>query len=220
MAKPRRRVAKQVKPVDHEKKRQRRVLVIGLFMVALMLLSVSSVMFYNPSFGSGEQLKYGDVEFDLKQLSNGGSVLVAELNGQDVEFQNLPTQVGHLDVDPAAITLMQMAPQVGLVADPQMELEDASFVDYARLQLQLAMPGKAFNAMLVDDDRYSLPVMNCSRANSAMPLIIFNLSNESTSVTTDGYCISLKGSGREMMQLKDRIIFEYHGLLAQGVVVE
>ena len=183
-----------------------------------MIFSVAEVMLYGG--GTGEnQMEYGDYEFEYRDLGAGAGVLVTSINGQEIEFQNLPTQVGYIEVDPSAIFLMKNSKQIALLSDPNMSIDDASMVDYARLQLGLAIPEKAFNAMDKSDERYQLPVLNCSVATPQMPVVVFNMSND-TRITTDGYCVILHGQERDLMRLKDRVIFEYYNILDNGTVVD
>ena len=186
-------------------------------MIFLMITSVVAVINFQPT--GGDQLKYGDVEFVLEQRSNGGSVLIAEIDGRQVEFQNLPTQVTHLEFDTMATGILRSAQQIALTVDPNIEIQDAAFVDYARLQIGFAL-GRTVNGITQEHPDYSLPVIDCSHASPQMAVVVFNLTNETASVTTSGACVILSGEDRDMMRLKDRVIFEYHDILRAGEVVD
>lgn len=210
----------RAKKTDHhteERRRQRRVLYFSLFMVGLMVFSIMEVVVYNTSNSGENQMVYGKYEFVYRDLGNGAGVLVTDIDGQEVEFQNLPLQVAYLNVTPVAIQALKAAPQIALVADPNASIDDAAMTDYARLQLGLAIPDKVFNAMSREDDRYTLPVLDCARANPQLVVVVFNTSNE-TSVVTDGSCITVNAAQRDLMRVKDRIIFEYYDILKDGVV--
>jgi len=185
-------------------------------MIFLMIFSVVSVINFNPA--NRNDLTYGEYEFELESRPGGGSVIVTELNGQQVEFQNLPLQVAYLDVDPLAISLLRNGQQVVLVTDPSYNENDAGFIDYARLQLGLALL-KTANAMSREDDRFEQPVLNCTHASPQMPVVMFNITNTTSSVTTDNSCIFINARDQDLMRLKDRIIFEYYGIIENGEVV-
>ncbi len=205
---------------DSEKRRKRMVAGFGVFMVLLMVASIAGVIEYNPS--STTRMTYGDHTFSLEQRADGSSILVTQLNGQRVEFQNLPVQVGTLSVDPAAVTLLREAKQVALVADPSMGVEDAGIVDYARLQLALAIPSSV-SAISHADPRYRLPVLDCAQASAQMPVVLFQIANgtnASAGVTTQGYCVLVRGGQQDILNLKDRLIFEYYGILNNGQVAD
>jgi hypothetical protein len=108
--------------------------------------------------------------------------------------------------------------QVVLTANPNSSLEDASTIDYARLQLALAIP-KMANAMTQPDDRYLLPVVTCMNATPQVPVVTFDLANESR-VSVSGSCITVHAQQRELLLVKDRLIFEYYGIMKDGQVVE
>ncbi|HIH24246.1 TPA: hypothetical protein HA251_04395 [Candidatus Woesearchaeota archaeon] len=218
---------RNIKRIDHqaqEKRRQRRVLIFSIFMVGLMLFSIMEVVIYNTRSSGDNQMVYGEYEFVYRDLGNGAGVLVTDIGGQENEFQNLPFQVSYLNVTPAAVALLKGASQIALSADPRIidladGAENAAMIDYARLQLGLAIPEKAFNSMMVDDERYTLPVIGCDRASPQLAVVIFNATNE-TSVVVDGSCIIINAEQRDLMKIKDRIIFEYYDILKDGVVVD
>jgi len=202
--------------VDPEKKRQRRVLYFSLFMVALMVMGIFG---YIQVDSTGEnQMMYGDYEFVYRDLGGGAGVLVTTIGSQEVEFQNLPTQVSFLEIEPAVFTIINAAPQIVLTADMNLTPEDAATINYAWLQLGLALQ-KTANAMMTPDERYKLPVINCSAATAQMPVLVFNVTN-ATSLYADGYCLYLNAEARDILRYKDRIIFENIGILKNGVVVE
>jgi hypothetical protein len=188
-------------------------------MVGLMVLSILEVIVYRGDTDTTNQMTYGKYEFVYNDLGNGAGVLITQINGQDVEFQNLPVQVGYLNISPEAITLLKNSQQIALTSDPNTSMDDASMIDYARLQLGLAIPDKVFNAMTQSDERYKLPVIDCSKASSQMPVILFNTSNE-TAIRLDGNCIIVDASQRDLMRVKDRFIFEYYDILKDGQVVD
>lgn len=200
-----------------EKRRKRMVLFGGIFMIFLMVFSFASVILYAPT--TQNQMEYGDYEFRLETRPGGGQVLVTELQGQEVEFQNLPIQVAYMQVDPQAVQLLKDAQQVALAADPNLSVDIAPLVDYARLQLALAIP-KSFPAMTAPDPQYQLPVLTCAQATQQVAVLTFNVTNATAGVTADGPCIVLSGTQQDMLRLKDRLIFEYYDILQDGQVPE
>lgn len=200
-----------------EKRRKRMVLFGGIFMIFLMVFSFASVILYSPE--SQNQMRYGDYEFRLETRPEGGQVLVTDINDVEIEFQNLPIQVAYLDVDPQAIATLKSAQQIALAADPNLSLDAAGLVDYARLQLALAIP-KSFPTMTQADPRYQLPVMGCAQASAQVAVLLFNVTNETAGIAAQGSCVVLSGDQRDLMRLKDRVIFEYYDILRDGQVVE
>ena len=182
-----------------------------------MVFSISEVVLYRGSSPSGEPTTYGDYEFVLTPLDQG-QVWTTKISGQEVQFQSLPTQVGYLEIDPVAIGLLKGAQQVVLTNDMNQTPENAGTIDYAKLELGLAIP-KAIPAMLNPDERYKLPVINCSRATPQSPVLIFNVTND-TSLRAYGSCIVLNAEFGDILRVKDRIIYEYYGILRDGQVVD
>ncbi len=201
---------------QQDKKRRRLILIFSLFMVGLMLFSIMEVALFRDTSSQTNQMKYGTYEFVYKDLGNGAGYLATDINGQEVQFQNLPTQVTYLNLSPAAIAVLKAAPVVVLTTDMNQTYANLNNIEYARLQFSLALQ-KTTNAMLYEDERYTLPIINCSRSSSQMAVVVFNTANE-TSVITDGSCITINAAQRDLMKIKDRFIFEYYGILNDGVV--
>lgn len=215
-------MARRISERDLEKQRQRRVLIFSIFMIGLLVFSTFAYFLSSPGSAGTTQLEYGDYEFwydPRPEWGTDAAVLVTEINGQEIEFQGLPVEVGYLNVSSEAVTMLKAANQIALSTPTDLAIDDASTVDYVRLQLGLAIP-KAFNAMSTDDERYSLPVFTCDEATPQLPVVLFNATNETASVTLDGSCVIVNGEGRRLMQLKDRLIYEYYGILRDGEVVD
>lgn len=208
---------RQLTHEEHDRRRQRRVMVFGVIMIFLMIFSVASVINYSPS--SENQMRYGEYEFVLESRTGGGSVLTTKLDGRTVEFQNLPVQVAYLEVDPTAVPMLQNAQQIALSANEQESVQAGALIDYARLQIGIAIP-KAFNAVTVPNPQYALPALSCDQATLQVPVVTFNITNETARITTAGACIIIHGDNQDLMRLKDRVIFEYYNILRNGQVVE
>jgi hypothetical protein len=204
------------KKQDPEVARKRRVLIFSLIMVFLMVFSFASIIVVNDS--GSLQKSYGNYEFGMRDMGQGRGVYTLQLNGQELEFQNLPIQVGFLAVDPTAVQLMKNAQTIVLAADPNASIDNAMTVDYARFQLTLAL-GKTSSALTMLDERFTLPVVNCSMASPMQPVMIFNISNAST-VTTQGSCILVNAENAEILRFKDRLIFEYYDIMTNGVPLD
>ncbi len=194
-----------------ERRKKRIVIGGGLFMAFLMIFGIVGVINYNPAYNTEVPMTYGDYEFTLETRSNGGQVLVTDINGQQVEFQSLPAQVAYFEVDPAAIELMKSSQNIALLSDPEYDEYNAGNIDYARLQMSLALR-KTANGMLRDNE-FGLPVLGCENATSQTPMFVFNLTNETARLTVEDNCITMSAAEREMMLMKDRIIFEYYGMM-------
>jgi len=201
--------------VDEEAKRHRRVIIFSLIMIFLMVFSVASVVVYNDD--SANRMQYGDYEFQFKDLGGGNGVLTLQMNGREVEFQNLPVQVAYIAMDPQVPYLMRSAQQVILTTDSNNTEFHLQNVDYARLQLALAIQ-KTANAYTQVSDA-GLPIITCDDATPQNIVLYFNQSN-TTAVTVDGSCIIVNAESTDILRVKDRIIFEYFGILVDGVAAE
>lgn len=208
---------RQLTHEELDRRRQNRVMIFGIFMILLMIFSVASVINYSPD--STNQMRYGDYEFVLETRTGGGSVLTTKLDGRTVEFQNLPVQVAYLEVDPTAIPTLQNAQQIALTSDVQEDVQAGALIDYARLQMGIAIP-KSFNAISTPHPEYVLPALSCEQATNQVPVVTFNITNETARITTTGACVILHGNNQDLMRLKDRLIFEYYNILRNGEVVD
>lgn len=205
---------------DHhaqERRRKRITTAFSAFVVFIMVGGIFAAMLYNPQ--QAEDRKYNGHVIGDKALSGGGSVYVIELNKNQVELQHLPALVTYVEVDPAAMTLITNAQQLALVADANATMEDLSLIDYARLQLTLGLPTPTASGMS-GENSYGLPVITCAQGSPQMPVVLFTSANTTPSVTTNGSCITVSGTGRGILAAKDRILFERYGIMTNGVVTE
>lgn len=208
------RYTRRLTEEEIDKRRQRRVFWFSLFMVGLMVSSILAYTIVDYSNSTDLPMEYGDYEFEYRDLGNGMGVLVTTIEGQEVEFQNLPPQTQYVELDPLAIILLEGAQQVALVSPANLTLENAALADYSRLQLAIAIP-KMINAIPEPTSGSPLPVINCSMASPLMPVVIFDQETNTTGakISVDGFCITLQGQERAVTAMKDRIIFEYYDIM-------
>jgi hypothetical protein len=208
------RYTRRLTEEEIDKRRQRRVFWFSLFMVGLMVSSILAYTIVDYSNSTDLPMEYGDYEFEYSDLGNGMGVLVTTIEGQEVEFQNLPPQTQYVELDPLAIILLEGAQQVALVSPANLTLENAALADYSRLQLAIAIP-KMINAIPEPTSGSPLPVINCSMASPLMPVVIFDQETNTTGakISVDGFCITLQGQERAVTAMKDRIIFEYYDIM-------
>jgi hypothetical protein len=201
---------------DPERTRRRVALFGSLFMIALLVFS--SVAYYYQGGDTTNDQTYNGYTFTAKAYDGTRGVWIAKMDGEEVEFQNLPPQVAALPYDASITPLLQNAAYIGITADPNVDENNAPAIGYDRLQFFNAWK-KTFNVQTVAAEGSALPVMSCENASLQMPFIFLNVSNE-TSIRRDGNCIIVNGEQRGLLDAKDRLIFEYYGLLQNGVVAE
>jgi hypothetical protein len=201
---------------DPEKRRQRIALFGSLFMIALLVFS--SVAYYYDSGATTSDQTYNNYEFTAKTYADTRGVWVTEINGTEVEFQNLPPQVAALPYDASITPLLQNAAYIGVLADPNVDADNAPAIGYIRLQFFNAWQ-KTFSAQIVPTENAVLPVLTCANATVQAPFILLNVSNE-TSIHREGYCIIVNGEQRGLLDAKDRLIFEYFSILKNGEVTD
>lgn len=207
---------KHVRRVDPEKKRQRIALFGSIFMIALLLFS--SVAYYYDTASSGSQSKFNGFEFTPKTYDDTRGVWVTTIDGEEIEFQSLPPQVTSIPYDASITPLLANAQYIGITADPAVDLDNAPAIGYVRLQLYLAWK-KTFNGQIAPQEGTVLPVFGCANATAGVPVIFFNVSNE-TAIRREGDCVIVTGEQRGLLEAKDRLIFEYFGMLNNGEVPE
>ncbi len=200
-----------------ERRRKRMVFVFSLFIVLTMIGGIFAAMLYNPA--TQDRMEYGDHELYVKELAGGGSVYALKVDGNEVELQHLPALVTYFEVDPGVAPLLAGAQQVALVADVNTSTEEFPLVDYARFQLAVGLSVPSFTAM-TGANAYNQPIINCSMASPQMPVLLFISTNGTPSITRDGSCVLVQGSGRGLLAAKDRLLYERMGVIVDGQVIE
>lgn len=202
-------------------------IVVGLFLVALMILSIVQ---YADNATSGSQSSLSFKGVGLTQTAqgftftaHGKDVLLNDLpvvqNGSAVTFQDLYGNFIVVNGTGGIAPLLQNVSVIVVAFDPNTTQPAIQYVELARLSLYQTLPN-VVSAMTWNSTAYpGLPVANCSDANAQVTVIQLLVENESLSssatVVADGSCLRVTGSPEGVLAAKDYLLLSYEGVIAQ-----
>ncbi|MBU1321256.1 MAG: hypothetical protein KKF46_02775, partial [Nanoarchaeota archaeon] len=147
-----------------------------------------------------------DYKFSIKD-----NRYVTKINDKEMFFYNLPQQLVHINLSSATMNKLKESYLIYMTFNPE---EDPSlpYIELARFELSQVLGKSIVNGVLVESEDYALPVITCANATLQTPMIIFNISSE-TSIKDIDNCIYLNARGPEFVQLKDRLVYSYFGVI-------
>ncbi len=178
---------------------------ISLLIAFLMVFSVFGVI-----IGSQDNsMKYG--KFKFTQSQNG---FVTKINGTEVPFYTLPSQVGFINVSPDITAMLRNSYFVVVSFDPAAAKESLAAVEIARFDFSQYFYGKlVYNGVTNNTGEYSeQPVITCANATAETPVIYFNFSDTPSIVRVDD-CIFINAKGSDVLALRDRLLYSYLGVI-------
>ncbi|MBI2107797.1 hypothetical protein HYT54_01605 [Candidatus Woesearchaeota archaeon] len=193
--------------MQKEEKKLGKILVMVFMAFTLVGMTFSFVFF---GFSSPDQkVKYKDFKFVYNQQSQAWMVKVQD---KYAAFSFLPDEVEDMNIT-ADLTMLRQKPEI----DSTYDLNDTNADAIALAQHQMGLTFQNYDVFLragaMSENRYNLPVINCSIATPNIPVIYFRASNL-TMISQQGSCIIIE-SNRDVnfLMAKDRILYSILGIL-------
>jgi ABC-type glycerol-3-phosphate transport system permease component len=195
--------------VTREKRRQKTTqIIIGIFIAALMVLSVFGIILGNSSGTTGADV-IAEQGYDFALVgTQTGQYWQTELGGIERQFFYLPSQVTSVPASFNQASLQEAT--LYLAFDPaETNLE---VIDYARYTFanDLSAYGQtALSGMTQPSAAYAFPIINCS--STTTPVILFRIGNE-TSIGQEEYCVVVQGTDQSaLLTAFERLRYLYYG---------
>jgi len=175
---------------------------MAAILVFLMVASGFGVIIGNQS----NEMKYGDFKFSIKD-----NRYVTEVEERELFFYNLPQQLEFINLSSTTTNKLKESYMIYMTFNPE---EDPSlpYIELSRFELSQVLGKSMVNGVLVESEDYALPVLTCASATMQTPMIIFNISSETSIIDIDN-CIYFNARGPEFIQLKDRLVYSYFGVI-------
>ena len=181
-----------------------------LFSALIGLLLIASVFWFALSFSLSEDssLEYGEIEFFRTQTG-----LAAEIEGEIFQFTYIPESVSYLNTSGAS-ELLVSSPVSYMTSHPDdsfRELISLTIFDASRA-LQKKHGHSTLTAFTVENT-YNLPVITCLNATPLVPVVLFNLTNSTSSVSVTDSCAVINFDSEDSLQrIHDRLVYELLGV--------
>lgn len=203
---------RRYKKKDYSKLNQ---ILIGGFLVFLMIASVVGFVL-NYSSGEGNPLNYNGYEFEV---SSDQTFIFTEVNGKNYQFYNVPLNIEYLNLPSEAVDDINNAELVYFTFDSSDEI-NLPYAELIRFDLDNYMLTKnkfvASGVYNTPSGLYeSFPVIDCENATKSTPVIKL-INSTVTLFTYSDYCLEIQGTGAELVQSRDRLMFGLLGIIENG----
>ncbi len=199
---------------------------IGLFLVALMILSI--VQFANNNATNSGGLTFNKHDFtqvrDGLSVTAGGKQLTVQdfpvaQNASTLTFQSVYGLIIPVEAQPGISTILKNATYIVTTFDPTADAQRLQFVDMARFDLSQQLPN-TYSGQLENSTAYpGVPVATCADAvNGAVVirLIVTNQTSSNATIAAAGDCITATGDPYGLVAAKDYLILSYYGVIPDG----
>ncbi|MFH1211563.1 MAG: hypothetical protein V1659_01395 [Candidatus Woesearchaeota archaeon] len=181
-----------------------RIIIMGLFIVAVMVFSSFAVFMDNPASG----LKYNGFSF---KYDDTGQMFSVKINKEEFFFRNHPADLEYINVSKEAVELYKNADEVYITFEPKEDIYLGLF-DSLRLDFSKNSGRNVLGATTESSTLYDLPVKTCQDANQTSAVIYLKV-GDATSVSLDDSCIIFEAREYGFIKLRDRFYYALFGVM-------
>jgi len=185
------------------KKERRKKFWMGALLVFIMTFSIMGILIGSRS---GERWEYNGYKFTRVE-----NVFVTEINNQKIGFDFLPQTVLTINIS-ANLRNKVLSPMVYLTFDSETDVQNLLYIDTVRNDLQTTLNSVIVSAVTKESEIYFLPTITCENATPFVPVIYFNVSNQ-TSIVDKNNCIVLNGQTIDFFKMRDLLVYTYYGVI-------
>lgn len=181
---------------------------MGIVVAFLMIMSGFGIYLQGKGAQSNVVEDYGH-RFSVSQDAN---YFTTALGGGDVAVYYLPSTVAPIEVPSAVGPLLRDAQGVIYTFDPDVSSLNLQAIDLVRFDLSYILRKPTINAVISPSLQYQqLPVLGCENATAQLPVIAIGVAKD-PAISLDGSCVRLVGNVSGLLEVRDRLVYEYFGV--------
>lgn len=186
-------------------------IVMSVFIALIMILSVFGVII--GSYTS--ELKYGKQKFTINEQGQ----YLTDIDDVQTVFYTLPPDALVLNVSQSAIQRMLDSSLLITTFNPRLANDSLPYIEVSRFDIAAGMKDKfIINSVSEFSSEYAaLAIVDCANASVEAPVIFFN-SSDTMSVYETGNCVYVNGRGSDFLRFRDRVLYEYYGVIKDGKI--
>lgn len=195
-------------------KKSNKTTYIAIFFATIMVFSVLSVFFQNPT----QDTEYTYGKYAFKSISTTGQ-WSTKINGKETLFYFLPAQISNMEIPVDVIPLIKNSQATIIAFNPEInESNKLQVVDLFRYDVGIAFsqkfPEKQLGyAVTKSTTAYALPELSCVNASYYMPIMVLDYSNE-TKIISENSCIKISAlTEYDLLQIMDYLKYSIYGVL-------
>lgn len=191
-----------LKRIENRKEKKKKFW-IGFFLVFIMVFSGAGILI--GSLG-GEKWEYNGFKFTKKD-----DFFITKINDQKIAFNYLPQTLLSINTS-GNIKERLSSPMMYFTFDPEEEVQNLLYIDTIRHDFERNANFIVVNTMTKESSIYSLPVISCDNATPYVPVVYFNIANQ-TSIVEENNCVILNGRGAQFFELRDLMLYIKYGVI-------
>ncbi|MBW2982822.1 hypothetical protein KY327_00800 [Candidatus Woesearchaeota archaeon] len=191
-----------------ERRKERRNRIIMAVVVAFLMVMSGFGVYLSGRGAQDQTIKDYGVTFAIDQNTR---TYTADFTGQDASYYYLPSSVEQYVLSTNGKSLLRGSQALVLTFDPEAPREQLGALSEVRLDLSSLLQKPVINAVTTNTSAYALPVVTCDNATAEVPVVSFEIDNE-TALVTEGSCLRVRGNGTAFYELRDALVYSYYGV--------
>ena len=176
---------------------------MGTLLVFIMTFGIMGILIGSRG---GERWEYNGYKFIREE-----NIFVTKINNQKKGFNFLPQTLLTINTSPNLKNKI-LSPMMYLTFDPETDMQNLLYIDTVRNDLQTTLNSVIVSAVTKKSEIYFLPTISCENATLFVPVIYFNVSNQ-TSIVDKNNCIVLNGQTIDFFKIRDLLVYTYYGVI-------
>ena len=198
--------------MDRYEKRKKKFNIIMTVVVGfLMVASIFAFVL----FDTGQTTS--SMTYNSKTFTTTNSGYRTKISGKYMDFYYFPSELERINLDPSIISMVKNSQGIAFVFDPNDNTtDDLTYIDTIRYDLQTQMDKPTYFGISGNSPNYNLPIISCENSTAIVPFFIINISTETSFNLSQKYpyCVTMNGKLKDILALKDRLVYTYYGIMS------
>jgi hypothetical protein len=181
---------------------------VAAIIVFSMVISIFAVVVDNQSQTLPDYNKHSFI--------NTNTGYKTKIDGKYMEFYNYPADLEDISLNSDILAKIKYSQGMAFIFDPEETVVDnLQYIDLIRYDLQLQLDKPTYFGITKNSTKYTLPIVDCTNATVEFPLILINISSNTSFQISEKYpnCIIMNAKLKELLAAKDRLVYTYYGVM-------
>jgi len=191
-----------------DNKKKWMVIIVATVIVLSMIVSIFAVLVDNQDQTIPDYNKHSFVNINTGYKT--------KINGKYMEFYNYPSDLESIPLSSDIIAKLKNSQGMAFIFDPSDPVtDDLQYIDLIRYNLQLDMDKPTYFGITQNSSNYTLPIISCANSTIEFPLVMINISSNTSFYVSNQYpnCIVMNGRLRDLLAAEDRLLYTYYGVM-------
>ena len=191
-----------------KERKSRTSIILVIFIAGIMVSSIMGVMFY------GYNDETSKIDYNGFALERKEGYWAVNIDDKQINFRYAPDQVDDIGLSESVSSIISNALEI----DYTSFINDTYKEEIALAQYELNQELNKINAYIYLRGGFTTnttfrPIITCSDATSAIPVLFFKQSNETQVTLKEGCIIAEARSSLDVLRIKDRLLYSIIGIV-------